>query len=489
MRLGRVVACDVHGLSSFYDFGVPEGAMPFNVYIAPWKKEILKLIIMPNDIELAAQNKAAKRDWIEKVLTRGDERNSNYYSHDDLDRYRNYLGSMYDQFKDSDRWSEIESITNAFNPGQRTGWDSFIEGFGFGSSHRQNYINGMNEMMSSLGQISSTRREEEYNSAAQAADRMRAAGLNPDLQGVEGAGQASEFNEPERVPMADSSQQQFATFTNMCLSCVSMASGLAKDMAGLQGAVLANEGRAIENNKNIGNVAFEYIKSHTKSPHKDTEGKWVVGELDMSELNDWAKDHFHSRSTRNKVVRQIKETYDTSLGHLASYSSIKDAETAWYESLDALGRSNAYGRSDRTDMGDNDPAVIVATNLNKTGKKVRENQQKADEHASKYTSDYYQNLDGAKAADATNKSNDASIAESENRQVSAGMDKILNDSLSSIITDLANVPKGDSWYGLSKAALLIFSAMRANMFTLPSVHLPNISTKNFHGNVSNTFNK
>lgn len=39
--------------------------------------------------------------------------------------------------------------------------------------------------------------EEQYNSAEAAADRMRAAGINPDLQGIQNAGEAAEMAEPE----------------------------------------------------------------------------------------------------------------------------------------------------------------------------------------------------------------------------------------------------------------------------------------------------
>ena len=50
-------------------------------------------------------------------------------------------------------------------------------------------------------QLQSTQREEEYNSAAAQAARMRNAGLNPDLaENMPGAGEATEFKEPETAP-------------------------------------------------------------------------------------------------------------------------------------------------------------------------------------------------------------------------------------------------------------------------------------------------
>lgn len=107
---------------------------------------------------------------------------------------KRYVGTQYEQMINSNPYenqdynqSVLDRLGNFF--GFRTKQDKRQEDLAL---HSAEYIS----------QIDSLAREEAYNSESEKVRRMREAGLNPDLQGIDSASQASEFAEPESLPEA-----------------------------------------------------------------------------------------------------------------------------------------------------------------------------------------------------------------------------------------------------------------------------------------------
>lgn len=97
--------------------------------------------------------------------------------------------------------TRFENISNPYSelPRSQTPWDRLVNWFGFRSGYdkaQEQYNLAGAEYNAQLEQLAS---EEKYNSPAEQAQRMREAGLNPDLTGVSGE-PASEFDNQQESP-------------------------------------------------------------------------------------------------------------------------------------------------------------------------------------------------------------------------------------------------------------------------------------------------
>lgn len=123
---------------------------------------------------------------------------------------------------------------------------------------------------------------EQYESPIAEANRMRAAGLNPDLQGLgEVAGAAAPDIGDENPPVAPTSDaeslQPVYQFATMCMSAVSTGMALAKDYAGLVNMGIVNDAGQIQNVKSVTDLADYVAKLFVVSPeHWNNRDKFVM---------------------------------------------------------------------------------------------------------------------------------------------------------------------------------------------------------------------
>lgn len=83
---------------------------------------------------------------------------------------------------------------------QQTVWDRLANSFGMRSSYDAAQDEWAKAASEYDAQIAQLKGEDEYNSEAAKAERMRAAGLNPDLQGLGEASEAGEFAQEQTSP-------------------------------------------------------------------------------------------------------------------------------------------------------------------------------------------------------------------------------------------------------------------------------------------------
>lgn len=108
-------------------------------------------------------------------------------------------GSASDPTFSSAFQDRADAINSAYSGDQigDTFSDKLANWFGFRSSADKARMELEQRRREALLQLKTTESEQEYNSEAAKAARMRQAGINPDLQGLGEASEASEFNEPE----------------------------------------------------------------------------------------------------------------------------------------------------------------------------------------------------------------------------------------------------------------------------------------------------
>ena len=108
--------------------------------------------------------------------------------------------------------------------------------------------------------------DEAYDSPVAQADRMRQAGLNPDLLGTSGVQSAAAMTSEDN-PQAAVSEPDFmaspGNFAGFIMTSLTTAVGLAKDFKSLQSINLANESQSIGNAEGLLNLAFDAILNYT----------------------------------------------------------------------------------------------------------------------------------------------------------------------------------------------------------------------------------
>lgn len=154
-----------------------------------------------------------------------------------------------------------------------TGFDKFANWLGFRSSADKARLELEQRRREALLQLKTLESEQEYNSESAKAQRMREAGLNPDLQGLGDASEASEFNEPEAS--ADLSGLTTGTDALVALgNAVSFAFSMYANVQSLRenGIRISNEELKFADESS--NYALNFIKSlySKEGYHKYFEG-------------------------------------------------------------------------------------------------------------------------------------------------------------------------------------------------------------------------
>lgn len=181
---------------------------------------------------------------------------------------------------------EYEGLLNA-NPYtnldyKQSGWQKLMSRIGFRTDYDA-YKEGMqvqaNEYAAGIAQMAF---ENEFNSPAASAGRMRAAGQNPDLLGTGDVAESASPPDDNSVPTPSSSDAaQVSGFANMIFSAFSMATGFAKDLKTLHGLQLANDNQEIGNIEGVISTAQDFITQHlpSKMPHSDEDWGNAYSEL------------------------------------------------------------------------------------------------------------------------------------------------------------------------------------------------------------------
>lgn len=355
-------------------------------------------------------------------------------------------------------------------------WQQLLESFGDDSA-RAKYEGDLkmrsNEWISNFVE---QMRQQDWNNPSNQAMLERGAGLNPDLTGISGVGSASENDQPnfgELPSMShEQAQQQIGAFANMCMQAYSFASGIAKDTLSLQSAWTDIQGKQLENDSKIPSLVDDFIKNVADLPHYDSEtGKYDFTSFRdyMNQAEQYASSHFHSHRVRKSFLDSVGRGLTSAKGYLTRYGVMKDSEDTLQGFYDSIGRGLAYGRD--YDDFDNNPMIMISKELHSAQLKVERASKYEKYNSSAYHGDYYGKLDSDLASNAFNDSNKQVSESYEASKGSRKIDKILNDTLEHIISNLSRSANSKGLEGaLSQGFLLFFSAMRSNMIPkLPSM--------------------
>lgn len=148
----------------------------------------------------------------------------------------------------------------------QSGWQRFLSGLGFRTSYDDFVEQAQINAAEYDAGIASMQFQNEYNSPAAEANRMRAAGLNPDLQGIQDVAEsAAPTEDPNGMPAQDSGQQAqqawsaFQSFGQLVVSSMTAGMSLYKEFIGLDLLKGQIEGQSIENHKGVASIIDSMI--------------------------------------------------------------------------------------------------------------------------------------------------------------------------------------------------------------------------------------
>ena len=376
----------------------------------------------------------------------------------------------------------LVSNNNGYSPNL---WQSIGALFGDHSGESAYYEDLRSKANQYLQSQVEAMRQQDYDDPKNQVARMKSAGLNPDLDGGSSIspGNAAENDQPMSgpppVPSGSDAMSVLGNIGAFVVKAYSFASGIAKDGFLLKNMALENTGKETDVINSIGKVAEDFLRDRITTPHKDDDGNWVFPDLANDSLDRYAKDMFKSSRSRKMFVSEVNKRYNSARMMASRWSDISDAEDARLRLTQSLGRNESYG-------SDTDVMIGISKELNDMYLKLQKLQGDVATKKAQYDSQYLHSLDPNAAAAAFNDSNKAVSESYDSQKYSRQVDKIVNETISKIISDLSDSSRSSGVEGaIAKGMLLLFSAYRSNL--IPSLPSLNFHTSNETNYQSNSF--
>ena len=282
--------------------------------------------------------------------------------------------------------------------------------------------------------------ENEYNSPTAKAERMRAAGLNPDLLGVDGVSDSSTFDASlgSDIPLPSDSAQFWISNSQNILST---ALQFAQQFQSMRSTSLDND---IKN--------LDYVKA-LQSLKDDVNSSSRFGKF-LNPEQDFPTSLFTSGISKRNLKR-LNKSFISSDSFSRFNKRVNDYASSAIsagESL-ALGSIRGNGSFDPSDMakGYQDVAEFL--------EKVQKYTASADAHQEKYRSDYYSNSSGSLDASIDAVNNQINLDTNRDNYNSSKGNKEIDSYFSELVTKLR---KNDNWW--SDAILMALYGMKSGAF-------------------------
>lgn len=389
-----------------------------------------------------------------------------------LAQIEQYKGSSFYDYLLQNPWMYSKQGPFEPNLGQK------IAGLFNDNSAETNYYNTiLSNQQQWLSEALEKFRQQEYNSASSQVERERVAGLNPDLNGGVDAGSASENDQPLLGHPQFGFDGSLSSIGSFFMNIYSLASGFAKDAISMQSMMNDLTSEDLDINQKIVSATSDFIKGHVSQPSKDSSGNYVFPDLSLDVLDDYASSMFRSRLGRKRFKKEVQSSYNSARSLYAKYGAISDLEIAKRGLASAIAGNESLGYS-YNEPSSFEPLIRVSRELTDLSYKIQKYQ-------SKYTSDYFHSVSGSQAGEAVNSQNKGIVEENEARSYQRGMDKIINETMNKIVSELSSEARSDGLEGLiAKGMLGFISAYRLQMLpSLPSVNLSGlIQNRNFSTN-------
>lgn len=284
--------------------------------------------------------------------------------------------------------------------------------------------------------------QNQYNSPTAKAERMRAAGLNPDLLGIDGVSDSSGLSgvcSPMSTPTTGIDTADF--WLSNSQNILTSAMQFAQQMQSMRASALDND---IKN--------LDYVKA-LQSLKDDVSSSSLFGKF-LNPYEEFSSSLFTSGlSKRNR--KRFNKSFITSDSFSRYNKRINDYASSAIsagESL-ALGNLRGNGSFDPADMasGYKDVAEFL--------EQVQKYSASADAYQEKYRSDYYENSSGSLDASIDAENNQINLDTNRDNYSSSKGNKEIDKYFSELVSKLR---KNDNWW--SDALLMALYGMKSGAF-------------------------
>lgn len=226
--------------------------------------------------------------------------------------WQEYLDSATKHFSGT-KYADLLAA-NPYNDYQTGFWDYLGNAFGF-ATNADKMEQASREYVSQLYQ---TQREEEYNSETEAAARMRAAGLNPDLTGTSGASQASEFDMPMTSPVLDTAPNIFSGI----FKAFDVALGMFSKINDVKSKVLDNDAKEMVASGGSDSIVSNILDDYYGNNAKGFKTNPRLGQISYELPGQEVVIHQLSYNKRNnkRLTKWLQNYVDTPSSRAAFYS-------------------------------------------------------------------------------------------------------------------------------------------------------------------------
>lgn len=338
---------------------------------------------------------------------------------------------------------------------RHTWWQKLWEGLGFRSKFDE-YRDSMALNAAEYdAQLAEKAHNEAYDNPLAQAQRQRAAGLNPDLNGNVDSGSASPMEPDPNAPISPGYNDPIPIvqgFADTIMSAFTGAIGLAKDAFSL--FVLKNDVDAgrIGNSASIVDFAMKNAIRFIPDSYPEGDPEWI--NRAVSQAMD-SSAGFMSKKQAKMYERALKAFYNSAPTQADQWKAWNESQTGKF---DYFKRTSSEFFQDGTD----EVLRIITDNLMKVQDKIFKQGLNLDSLKQQKESQYLQSVDPSLQGQVENVTNQRNIE-------SGQIDYYLNEALGSIIEDLHDRSEsGKKGHGFAQVALLVFSVLRMMNFSKTS---------------------
>lgn len=333
-------------------------------------------------------------------------------------------------------------------------WQKIWEGLGFRSKfdeYRDSMAMNANEYEA---QLLEKGHNEQYDSASAQAQRMRQAGLNPDLQNVDSGGSSGMEPDPNAPiqPGYNDPVPIIQGFANTVMSAFTGAIGLAKDAMSLFQLKNDVDSGNISKSSSIVDYAMNMARQFIPESYPEGDSGWVNRAVDQAfDVGSMVL----SKKQQKQFRRALTSFYQSAPTQAEQWKAWNESQTGKF---DYFKRTSSEFFQDGTD----DVLRIITNNLMKVQDKIFKQGLNLDSMRQQNEGEYLESVDPSLQGQVENVTNQRNIE-------SGQIDYYLNEALGSIVDDLRDRSEsGRKGHGFAQVALLVFSVLRMMNFSKTS---------------------
>lgn len=303
-------------------------------------------------------------------------------------------------------------------------------------------------------------RDEEYNLPVNQVARMRAAGLNPDIEGGKNlsSGEAQPMPEDPSTPM-QSTGNEVGDFANNILGLFSTAIGMSQGIQGVVANRLSNTMQSLQNESFLAQFAegmFPYFLPNTPDNvvlDDGSEHTWKYDALQRAKMFAGGLPQF----IQNRFIDLVQGYWNSVPGDSAAWS-------AWHDRV--TNRKGYFNESSTFYDEADDVLRIISDELGSLQERVVKSGMKAETAENENSEEYFNALDATQQAEAEN---------ATNRVTEANMDMtaLLREHLDNIIQKLDKASKDKGWKG--NIATIMMSLLSVFQLYISTQGAPSVS--------------